>query len=222
MIFRLRIVKFRMICYHDAEQLGHVETFHYGRTPLKDMHAEPISYVIAQIKELDSCWQDTIRKCKNILADLVSIFRFRGWVVVLDLQHSLTKSIQNTGVLEESFGEIDRKIARKLYKYAQTWEQLRQVHTQQLEALQDIVRDGQTGIWFNPNRNLNVVDQPELEESQDFKDMAALLTSLEIIGTKIDLELVQETSALISRVKPPHLVPPLPSQAYPIVSRPTA
>lgn len=105
--------------------------------------------------------------------------------------------------MEESFGEIDRKIARKLYKYAQTWEQLRQVHTQQLEALQDIVRDGQTGIWFNPNRNLNVVDQPELEESQDFKDMAALLTSLEIIGTKIDLELVQETSALISRVKNP-------------------
>lgn len=80
MIFRLRLVKFRMICYHDAEQLGHVETFHYGRTPLRDMHAEPISYVIAQIKELDSCWQDTIRKCKNILADLVSIYhpRFRG------------------------------------------------------------------------------------------------------------------------------------------------
>lgn len=103
--------------------------------------------------------------------------------------------------MEESFGEIDRKIARKLYKYAQTWEQLRQVHTQQLEALQDIVRDGETGIWFNTNRNLTVIDQPEqLEESQDFKDMGALLKSLDIIGTKIDLELVQETSALISRV----------------------
>lgn len=193
-----------MICYHDAEQLGHVETFHYGRTPLRDMHAEPISYVIAQIKELDSCWQDTIRKCKNILADLVSL---SFPVCCIRLAVFTNQTIQNRGVLEESFGEIDRKIARKLYKYAQTWEQLRQVHTQQLEALQDIVRDGETGIWFNTNRNSNLVDQPEqLEESQDFKDMAALLKSLDIIGTKIDLELVQETSALISRVKMPHSI----------------
>lgn len=88
--------------------------------------------------------------------------------------------------MEESFNEIDKKLVRELYKYAQTWEQLRRVHTQQLEALQHVISDG-----ANETR---IFTKPEQQE------IAALLKSLEIIGTKIDEELVKETSSLISRV----------------------
>lgn len=39
------------------------------------MHPEPIDYVIAQIKELEVCWNETVRKCKSVLADVVCLPR---------------------------------------------------------------------------------------------------------------------------------------------------
>lgn len=96
-------------------------------------------------------------------------------------------------MLEESFGEIDRKLVRGLYKYAQTWEELRRVHTQQLDALQLIMQDKEDGIWF--------------DKGYGFADIEALLKSFTIIQMKIKKELVEETSELISRVS--HIIPRL-------------
>lgn len=73
--FGLRLAKFRMICYKDGQQLRRLETFHYGSRPLAVMHPEPIDHVISQLKELEVCWNDTIRKCKSVLADVVRFLR---------------------------------------------------------------------------------------------------------------------------------------------------
>ncbi|KAL0631724.1 hypothetical protein Q9L58_009399, partial [Maublancomyces gigas] len=158
-----------MICYKDGQQSRRLETFHYGSRSLTATHPEPIDYLISQLKELEVCWNDAIRKCKSVLADV------------------------NRGVLEESFGEIDRKLVRGLYKYAQTWEELRRVHTQQLDALQVIMEDGANGIWFSTNQ-VEVVDRDE-----GFAKISAFLRSFSMIEKKIKKELVEETSELISR-----------------------
>lgn len=88
--------------------------------------------------------------------------------------------------MEESFGEIDRKLVRGLYKYAQTWEELRRIHAQQLDALQLILQAGADGIWF--------------DSENSFEEISAHLRSFKMFETKIKKELVEETSELISRV----------------------
>lgn len=65
-----------MICYKDGQQLGRLETFHNGSKSLTAMHTEPIDYVISQLKELEVCWNDAIRKCKSVLADVVCFPHF--------------------------------------------------------------------------------------------------------------------------------------------------
>lgn len=65
-----------MVCHHDAQgQLRRFEAFHFGQMPLQEMHSEPISYIIAQVKELNGSWQDTVEQCKNVLAALVNLNR---------------------------------------------------------------------------------------------------------------------------------------------------
>lgn len=97
-------------------------------------------------------------------------------------------------MLEESFGEIDRKLVRGLYKYAQTWEELRRVHTQQVDALQLLIKDGAAGIWFRTTQDEGANGQTR------FDVVGALLESFNKIETKIKKGLVEETSELISRV----------------------
>lgn len=111
--------------------------------------------------------------------------------------------LQNRDVLEESEAEIDRKLVRKLFKYAQTWEQLRRVQQQQLEALQRIVPDNlkERNIWFETNR---ASANPGLSglgvESKGVEEMRAVLVELTEVGEKIDVQLVKETRELIQRV----------------------
>lgn len=106
-------------------------------------------------------------------------------------------------MLDGSIGEIDRKLVRGLYKYAKTWEELRQINTQQNQALQMIMDAGAGGIWFSSNRD-TVIDSgaSQVYNNQDtlFEDMKRQLATLIAIGTKIEKELVDETSRLISRV----------------------
>lgn len=102
--------------------------------------------------------------------------------------------------MEESSGEIDRKLVRELYQYAQTWEELRQVYAQQFGALQLIVDSGANGIWLSTNKLTKVGTGGVTDQTKSLDDIKVLCQSLKTIGTKIDLELVQETTALISRV----------------------
>lgn len=96
---------------------------------------------------------------------------------------------------------MDRELVRKLFKYAETWEQLRRVQQQQLEALQSITIDLEGSvIWFG-------IDQPPAEpispeeqvETQGLKEMRSLLKELTGIGEKIDIHLVKETREIIQR-----------------------
>lgn len=105
--------------------------------------------------------------------------------------------------MEESFGEIDRGIVRDLYKYAQTWGELSQVLTQQVEALGQLVKAGESGIWFTAGRDTAIVAGAVAlgqSKSNRFEEVEVLTQSLRLIGERIDVELVKETSALIDRV----------------------
>lgn len=64
-----------MICYQD-EQLRGLETFYHASRALEVMHSEPIDYVIAQVNELVVCWNETVRACKTVLADVVCFPHF--------------------------------------------------------------------------------------------------------------------------------------------------
>lgn len=96
--------------------------------------------------------------------------------------------------MEESVEAIDRKLVRGLYKYAQTWEELRRVHTQQVDALQVLMKDGAEGIWFKTNQDEGA------DGATRFAEVGALLESFNKIETRIKQGLVEETSELISRV----------------------
>lgn len=59
-----------MICYQDGS-VNCLETFHSGTKAPIGIESEPIAHVITQLRAIEITWNDTIRKCKSVLADLV-------------------------------------------------------------------------------------------------------------------------------------------------------
>lgn len=115
-------------------------------------------------------------------------------------------------MLEGSSNEIDRELVRKLYKLSQILAEIRRVHSQQFESLQNIVNSGQNGLWFTAGQRLGRVSRQPSESSSNpriieplhknatFASVVRLHKSLKKIGHKIDVDLVAESTALIDKV----------------------
>lgn len=91
--------------------------------------------------------------------------------------------------MEESFGEIDRRIVRDLYRYAQTWGELSQVLMQQVEALGQLINAKESGIWFTAGRHTAIVAGGVAfgqSQTNRFEEVEVLTQSLRLIGERID------------------------------------
>lgn len=217
MQFKQKYVEFRMVSYKDTEQPAYLETFHSGPEVIHRSEMEPIDYIIPQLDVLVEGWKKAIGKFESVLVTFVCLSDPQQEFHI-PFEQFTDSPYQNRLVLEGSSHEIDRELVRKLYKLSQILAEIRRVHSQQFEALQSIVNDGQNGLWFTAGKRPGKAGQQLSEITNDpsavqaprknerFSIVVRLLKSLKKIGHKIEVDLVAESTALIDKVVPNSLV----------------
>lgn len=110
--------------------------------------------------------------------------------------------LQNREVLTEG-DEIERELVRRLFQTAEIWENLRELHHQQMDSLKFLKTKEGNEAWFRDTKFAIVahVDNNAANElDEGFERLQEALKRLETIGIVISENLVKETTALISKV----------------------
>ncbi|KAH8149790.1 uncharacterized protein LAJ45_05942 [Morchella importuna] len=172
--FEMALINLRMVCYQDSQGVGRLETFRFGPAKQPEVHQTPMAYVMSEVKLLDTNWNEIIRKCRRILSGL------------------------NRGVLEDDKFQ-DRKLVRKMVKYAKTFEQLHRVYQQQSEALHDMISNFSENEICPPTLTEQQHPQQPRKKLKQIKDMEKILFKFDKIGKTIEDQLLRETRDLIER-----------------------